>query len=603
MNKFANFQKENHLFTKLKAKYKGNHYETYKVEIKDKNGVSLEEANKYVISILEKAKSMNPNNRFQLLYFMNDKWFSTNGFKTEWGDIEPPFSHYGLKGVEMGNVMKIRINKIKMPSVTGGSGDIHNDCLFNAVKYALADKSESILPKYPSNFKKWVKIGVNEPIDYRDIPKIEQKIKTRICVAGDYTYDSPFAYVRTVHVELKDGHYKFRNNMAVRKHLVKYKPTDKKFVYFELKDGFIRTYDGLELYDDYDLTAKELGCSSKCTYKQNPKGDIVENYEQFMKDAIHLENLTGIQLSDHQFNVKDCALAEFYKFAKIYEFEEVDDEETRWLDATKNCGLMYCDPCDGEMNVFDVNSFYPSIMSDQSTLLPCSKPIYQEIVEKPEFGWIYGIYRAKISGNDKCLFMSNSKHHYTHLEMKRAEELGYDIELILDGRPNFANYKKRINANHLFKAYIDGFYPHKAKINLLTGKTNKLIKEMMNCLWGALGQRTKEFRNDEEGEIETDHPDNIYIYPRHGEKMIIKTIKGFKRPFARIGPFITSTGRVRMSRIVEPYRDEVYRVHTDGFYTTADDVSNIGAGLGQLKLEKTGEYEINSLNDIIAKKN
>jgi hypothetical protein len=52
-----------------------------------------------------------------------------------------------------------------------------------------------------------------------------------------------------------------------------------------------------------------------------------------------------------------------------------------------------------------------------------------------------------------------------------------------------------------------------------------------------------------------------------------------------------------MSKIVEPIRDTVFRIHTDGLYTTTTDlpVSNL---LGELKLEKSGVFQIISVNNI-----
>jgi hypothetical protein len=86
------------------------------------------------------------------------------------------------------------------------------------------------------------------------------------------------------------------------------------------------------------------------------------------------------------------------------------------------------------------------------------------------------------------------------------------------------------------------------------------------------------------------------LCPR-GDNIVIKTTAGFVHPHARIGYFLTAFGRCKMSKLVEPIKDTVFRTHTDGIFTTTTNlpVSNL---LGGLKLEKSGVFKIISINNI-----
>ena len=108
---------------------------------------------------------------------------------------------------------------------------------------------------------------------------------------------------------------------------------------------------------------------------------------------------------------------------------------------------MYAEPKEDEFKVYDFNSFYPYIIKNPKMLLPCGKPEYQTLEEVPKIVAV-GIYRAVISGYDRRVFLPNNGNYYTYIDIKRAIELKYKIEMIQDGKPNFIYYKKRVQANN-----------------------------------------------------------------------------------------------------------------------------------------------------------
>jgi hypothetical protein len=588
---------------RLNANYEGNHYYTHNWTVKEKDGVGIDVdvADAFVEGLIGDKIGKN-GNLYQVVYqTIEGGWvFSTFGDD----ELTPDFERYGLDANSY-TIVGISINHIKKPKEAGGFDDIHNDCLYYAIKHCLADKADRFLPKFALQFKKWVNVARDDPIHYQSIPKIEDKIKCRINVVGDYEYNSAKPYSRVVVVTLKDAHYRYKNNMAIRRHLVKFRNFKQHLVFYEFvadtvkqQIPLIRFYDGVTVVEKR-IKRQEL-VKTKDTFNfENPKGDIQANYHKFIQDCEHFNELTGISLADYNYCITDCCLSLFYKYAKCYEFETMDDHEKSWIKRTKRGGLMYADPCVGSMNSYDINSCYPSIMVDTKSQFPYTSPEYSIISEKPEFGWTLGIYRAIISNIDDKLFSDNKFNYYTSIDMKRAEELGFSIQLIQDGQHNACLYRKHITGKDLFEGYINEMFQHKNTINKETGKKNPLFKQMMNNLHGLLAERKKRFHTDKNGDFQTDHPlfCSVEIFERGGDTEIMS--KGnFIRPQARTAPFITAYARTKISKVIEPIKDEVYRIQTDGFFTTADNLV-VDDTLGGLKLEYSGEYDIIHVNRIV----
>ena len=248
-------------------------------------------------------------------------------------------------------VDQILINSFVQPNNPnpsgGGSEDKKNDCLFNAIQYCLGEVATSVLPKYPGQFKKWLKIPRTDPIHIDDIPIIELKIKTCIHVVGDYEYQSPQSFSMSVIVELKDGHYQYRANHEIYDELY-INVKNLKFVLFEKHDDHILTYDGEELLqhegmDEADLKHAKgiLYRQNRCVCKNQPtcSCDIETNYHQYMSDILELKDITEgkIDVAKHGYSVKYTALNLFYTMSKCFEFEPIDEFESKWLRNTKCC--------------------------------------------------------------------------------------------------------------------------------------------------------------------------------------------------------------------------------------------------------------------------
>jgi hypothetical protein len=69
--------------------------------------------------------------------------------------------------------------------------------------------------------------------------------------------------------------------------------------------------------------------------------------------------------------------------------------------------------------------------------------------------------------------------------------------------------------------------------------------------------------------------------------------KYYKHGYARVGPFLTAFVRKRMSDIIFPIKEHVYRCHTDGFISDISlDHIKISDKLGDFKIEKQGKCHI-----------
>lgn len=596
--------------TRLNAHYKGEHYYTQEYKIKQSSqgfGMAVKDANKFVNELLNKK---NPNNLYQVMYKTAGGLMISSKFDAT--ELVPDFERYGLEegdfyGKTSGDftITNIIINSILKPKTKGGYDDLNNDCLYDAIKWGLADKATDTLMRKPWTWKEWCKIERKDPIDYKDIPIIEDKLKIRINIVGDYEYHSAKPYSLVVQVELKDGHYKFKNNMNIRKDFIKFnKRNEKTLVYFEiiekgsfLKSPLIRFYNGIEISEKL-IKQSELAKSKTEIYREC-SNSIIASYNNFMKDCEHFKQLTGNDLKEYGYAITDLCLALFYKKALCYEFEEMDEYETAIHLKCRRGGLMYADnTVEGEMNCFDINSSYPSVMIENS--YPYTKPEYSIINERSKFGWGIGLYHANIHDIDRRLMTISETDWYSSVDMKRADELGYTIELIQDGEFNALQYNKRITGKNLFGAYVNDMYIHKNTINPLTGKKNPIFKSVLNNLHGLLAQRDKRYyTNDDTSEpFETFDPRYTEIYERDGNVVVKTKSNAFMRPHARLLTFITAFARTKISKLVEPIKDDVYRIQTDSFLTTVDTIKTDNS-LGGLKKEYEGEFSIEHVNKIV----
>ena len=227
----------------------------------------------------------------------------------------------------------------------------------------------------------------------------------------------------------------------------------------------------------------------------------------------------------------------------------------------------------------------------------------------------YRLFKAKIEKqeNTNKLFRYNSSGIYTHLDLKRARDLGLTVTLDSLG-PNALIYsgKAKIQGQVMFGAYVDFFF----KVKNNSGPAASPAKKILNTLWGALCQRKITYTDIGKG---TKYTVESSFEPLEGHiiKSIIPTGENywtvycsnpaevFLGEYPRVAPFLLAHGRKMISEIIQPYADQLKRVHTDGFILeksgsrTISVAENPSKILRALKIEKEGPCTVKNAMQVI----
>ena len=498
-------------------------------------------------------------------------------------------------------------------------------CLYNSIIYAFGGlKPCSDFWANPLELKKWIKTEKSEQVSPDKIPLLETRIKVAINVVGDYEYTSDKTYPKRITLLYKNGHYSFVKNPRICEAIVKTWTQGLTLVWFHEREEYILTFDGVELAEDYTLDISTFSSRKQRNdnriYKKFDFGlltptmkeklrhlreqTMTQEHDDFVEECMiecyqiymrYVDDLKqhNIDISEHGYSIKDTAISLFAKYVKAHEFAPIDETETQWIISCKNFGILHAEPYEGYLFNVDANSFYPSLMRDPKLIVPMGNPEYKTI-EKIEYPAVaFGIYRCRISGADSRLFVSNKLNFYTSTDVRSAMKRGYGVELIQDGQPNHLHYtaKNRETGYSLFRGFVDLLYPLK--------KSNPLIKKLLNILWGALNEKEEIFHSSgyDFGDDIT-NLENALSEPRiTGENVLVfrETKPVYKKPYARVGIFLTALGRARLADVMEPIVNEVKRIHTDGFYTTTIQGIELSSEIGKFKLEDEGIFVVRNM--------
>ena len=299
------------------------------------------------------------------------------------------------------------------------------------------------------------------------------------------------------------------------------------------------------------------------------------------------------------------------KFDMINDPVHVSSErEYKWLNSCSGALIHCVNGYKGEVEGYDVNSYYSSIMKSPVEF-PISHGEFKTITGISDTP-LFGLYRAVISGNiNRFLFRVNKDNIYTHIDIKRAKELNYKVELLQDGYDNFLYYarEKRAVGKTLFKKYVDFLFEIRNKNkNLIEKDVDMYLKLLLSGLWGFLCEERK-FRytvkadgSSNYKEIEGDEILRMTPLKDGAIEYEIRNIhKPYKTRYARMKIFLLSHGRNKMSSMLEDNIDNVVRVQTDGFMVkpTENKIYEIGLEIGNLKLEYNKcSVEIQNVNTI-----
>ena len=567
-----------------------------------KKGVNKEEIKKYI----KKAISSIPEGfEFKITTLTSDNYKSSRG---GWDDdkddpeIYDPEVYYGQElATEMLYYSAMIVVRRKRVAA-GGSDNKYNDCLYYCLKDRLRDSS-NFTWSYPSGLKQFLGLFRDEKVNVRHIPKLEDKLKSSIRVCGDVNFNSGSTYTRIINLRLSKGHFTIENEKGtITKKLinkVRKSKTDNEIMVFTHRLNNVLTYNGeryekvksADFYAIYKKMFLEKYFYVRCKVliddtEEQAKIKLSEEYERTLKDATEIKNNGINPLLFH--DLKCCIMHNAYYGVnnvgglKQYHPEQLNEHEAKWIKDALTGGLISAKKGTYKnVKCLDAISLYPYLLSQTGLMIPLNEGEFERVNELNKI-IPFGIYRAKITGKiNPVLFRVNKRNKYTHYDLYTAREQNYNIELIQDGQVNalIYNSKNRATSKQLFKPYMEYFFSLKKKL-----KGNRMIKSILNNLWGALCET-------EHKTLELNKSDNLDLLKSlssSGDKFMGKFYRYnylYQSPLARLGPFLTSYGRKHMSKIMTPYADKILRVHTDGFIIDANVNIPTSDDLGDLKVE------------------
>ena len=565
---------------------------------------------------------------------INEKDFAVKYFWESWGMVvDQEYAEAQLALVQwFNNPNSISTSydiKVYPEESAGGCDGKYNNCLYDALADILGTRFTKQYPK-KGRFKATLGLGKKDKIDISLISVIEEKIKVNINVEGDFIHQSTNKYDMSVPsprgcvqagfqlsvpLVLTSGHYS-PNKSKLKQIKVKnisYKERQPVFYSYIRETQNFRCYDGSKYYmmpleemiehKKNPLTSTKL--LIKYTLREADTIDIKLKiaYDEFVFNADKLKKTTNGRINFYKTGkIKDTALNLFYSMTKhLSEPEPISQDEAEWLQDCKNCGLIFGNPYEGQAYYYDIKSEYPSELrgtGDYAFKRGQFETITDDkFYEKPR----YGIYRCIISSSDPQaykIFLFNPKNKYTQVEVIQAFRQNFTIELIKDDKPNFLHYPAscRLKGTKLFREYID--YCFKLK-----DENPELVypKRLLNILGGGLTEKNKReiiIKVDEGSSTPEIFSDEI-ITNSHSmtdteEKITVVSISNvFKSGYARLYPFLTARGRVKIAGYINTIgKEHVHRVHTDSILSDIempDIPTKQDADIGELGFE--GFYE------------
>lgn len=571
----------------------------YKVKAKkNSEGYNIDDIRKTVNKITKSLKKQKKNGKLALVAISKNKknWvsaktvnFNHQNFNANW-----LFSNndefYNLSREDIGtNTPSFRVYYIPQGGKKGGK-DKFNNCLWKCLKQT-SDK----LKLSPSAFKRYLSLEKDEKVPLECLDKIENYLNICIDIYGDHTRISNKNFQRRISLNLKNEHYSLKSSKNTNSLLKSISKHERQLVIYkkETAKGKYTYWDGIHEFKDHGEFYKKNVYKPKTAkwllVKRDDNLSLQETEIDYKKNADLLKKKSKGFINLYKGTPKNIALYLFHNITRdLQEPDIIEPYEEVFIKNSAMNALVIAP--DNEIKLdkcysYDVNSLYPYLLS-KNVQFPTGKGILKTLNSLPKI-LSFGIYRVKVKSTiNTKLFRLNKNDYYTNTDLRRARELGYELELIKDGEPNFLFYPPecRKSGSMMFKKFVDYLYEFKNKDKI------PYAKKILNTLWGALCEKNRTTLFIHKDKEETINGDIETIRPQ-GKLFIYKTTidKYFKNSYARIFPFIYAYARNHMSHEIEPFHEDVIRIHTDGFQT-AKKINDIKLSndIGKWKLEKDG---------------
>ena len=498
---------------------------------------------------------------------------------------------------------------IKTGNAPVGRGTILSDCLYEILRNNVHD-----LPWASDEYlKKFLNIRKHDGVPISKMKEIENELPDyAINVTGDYIYTSTKKSPHVLNIKLLNEHYTHDNSGQYKLYSQNY--TEKEIAFYDFYDKkeaimiLIKGYDKPrivsrhtfnDIRSDYTFVLIDIKkvYHTEEFYERHyqkypaPYEEIMKTYNHYIDDATIIKQKTNGMINFFvSGSIKQTALELFSSLNKLIIPEIIKQDEALWIESCKSGALIWSNDYTGPIYKYDYISNYPSIMCNSHFLIPIKrgefKSLTKETFDSLPF-YNYGIYRVIITGYNSNLFRPNENNYYTGLDIQRARDLGYKLEIIIDDQPNFLYYPRSsiIQGHYLFQRYVDILFK-------LKKQGIQLAKALLNIIWGALSQKNKislkvNINTNEPLVIKEDRTiiSQNYLSPTVMMVTIVKNNLVYTTPWARIAPFLLSKARIKLSKEIEPHLEYVRRVHTDSIFSTKKLPIQTGFKLGDMKYE------------------
>lgn len=266
---------------------------------------------------------------------------------------------------------------------------------------------------------------------------------------------------------------------------------------------------------------------------------------------------------------------------KLELFDNVSEDEFYIFERCVNSGLICLNleyknkptKCFG----YDFSRFYTNLLINLRIPI---KPGKKYNLKSVEFGNLkFGIYRIKINyTNQKFtnIFNFSSENHYTSSTLNYLnivkDKYGLTFELLTDDDYDYNAFLYEEKDLVRGKTLFNDWFVSLEKIRKEFPK-NRLLKHLMTSLWGTISSYKKLYINIDESENydvtylnDQDQSEFKIIKSLDTQYKIVKSNDAYNYPLARIKPFLTAFGRLKIMKFIHEFEIEenLIRIHTDG---------------------------------------
>ena len=269
--------------------------------------------------------------------------------------------------------------------------DEHNDCLYNCLKREIPEIMRFAFPT-PIEFKNRLGLCRDDKVPIDKIPLVEARLpKYKIKVIGQHIYESSKSAPNTITLYINSEHvYNVRKpkKMDCFKGISEHERQP--IVFYPDGEDRIKIYDGSTVknkpFSWYKEQTKNPKKSPYVFIKATPANDIVDIYDEFIKDAELLKEKTNGKYNLYKTGkITKCVLNRFRELNPHLVADEISTTDAEWIVNASKSALMWCEEeYEGVGYEYDFVSKYPSILAKQRFSFPIKEGRFK-IMTKSEF--------------------------------------------------------------------------------------------------------------------------------------------------------------------------------------------------------------------------